>query len=59
MKTINDYFDDLIKSSNKKSNKSVTEIWNGIIDKKNYDELGFDSKEHLDIWIINNPYSNL
>lgn len=35
------------------------EIWEGIAEKKKYDELGFNTQEELQDFIEANPYSSL
>lgn len=56
--TINEYLDELVAPKLFK-NRTVAEIWSDIVEKKSYDEIGFDNEEQRDEWIRNNPYENI
>ena len=38
---------------------NVREVWDGISARKDWNELGFKSKEEFEKFITDNPYGNL
>ena len=48
-----------IKSSGKIQPQNSKELWNKIGSGENFADMGFESQEELNEFILNNPYSNI
>lgn len=57
--TIEDLLKSLEVPSTEEDKYSPGEIWNMIVNRDDFETMGFDSQKELDKWIEQNPYSDL
>lgn len=59
MSEIDNLLNELINMRQEKPKFDVKQIWDGIAQRKDWNELGFTSKEQFEQFLNDNPYSNL
>ncbi len=59
MSELDNLLQELINMKQEKPNFDVKQIWEGIAQRKEWNELGFKSKAEFEQFISDNPYSNL
>lgn len=59
MSEIDNLLQELINMRQEKPKFDTKQIWDGIAQRKDWNELGFTSKEQFEQFLRDNPYSNL
>lgn len=59
MSELDNLLNELRNMKQKQPKFNTKEIWDGIGEKKEWNELGFQSKEEFQKFLLDNPYGNL